>query len=389
MKASLNVDDLKKMLKNAEKFTQKRGSFSDLNGKIVLSVHDGKFEVYALSFEGETSEFSQWVPVADVYDENFECVSPEDGAWTVSAKALAPLKAAKKGSSVGIDADGGQVKFSAPGLNFAANAEQGVYASVGYISPKFDVEPDAATEILPEDCDGFKYIVPAVSKDTTHPDFTGAMIQAGDLVATDGARLHIYPLAGLIQEGTFDGIISPKIINAIAGGLYGRLSERSLEPRGRATAKTWHVLEADGLRIAVQAIAGLFPDFRRVIPRYDSKDIAEIDAAEFSRVIKTLSVGWKNAIVGITQEKGGARLICKPFGENAPNDPARESFFPGEGFPKSTVAIDARLILDALAGLYGTICFCHVDADSATWFGQYMMANGIVGRGAIVMPIQW
>lgn len=383
MKASINVDDLKRMLKNADKIMDRRGSSESISGKIVLSVHDGKFEVFALSTIDRTTELSQWVKVEDVYDDDFECIcSVEDGAWTVSAKALAPLKAAKKGSAVVVSGDDGKVSITSPGMAFSVNAEQGIFGGA-YLPAKFG-DALASVELLPEDVAGFKYVAPALSDDETRPEFTGSAIRRAVLVATDGCRLHHYPLAGLMQEGTFGGIISGRLIRYIADGAYGTLTERRGKP------KAWHVLEAPGMRLAVQEVDGTFPDFRKCLPRKCA--VVDIDPLALADAVKLLCAGWKQSVIAMYRAGDGkAKLVCRPSGKNK-GEPARECDFSqmdalGNGFPVAGIGIDHRYLLDALRGRRETIQFCYVDADSPLWFGSYS-ATGVYGWGAIVMPVQ-
>lgn len=379
MKASINVDDLKRMLKNADKITDGRGSSESVSGKIVLSVHDGKFEVFALSTIDRITELSQWVEVADVYDDDFECIcAVEDGAWTVSAKALAPLKAAKKGSTVVISGDGGKVSFCSPGIAFSVNAERGIFGGA-YLPAKFG-DALASVELLPADCDGFKFCAPALSDDITRPDFTGALIRRGALVATDGCRLHYYPLAGLIQESEFKGIVNPKVVNFIAGGAYGQLSER------QCGADLWHVLESNGMRLDGCAIRGQFPDFSRVIPRYKADKVTEFMPRVLAEAVKPLCAGWKTSTLYIQRSsKGGAYLQCVPFGKNK-GEPPRSCQYPyEESWPEEPIGLNPLLLLDALRGRDGALKFCHIDKDSPLWVGLW--EDGVYGWGAIIMPM--
>lgn len=376
MKASINVDDLKRMLKNAAKITDGRGSNESVSGKIVLSVHDGKFEVFALSTIDRTTELSQWVEVADVYDDDFECIAVEDGAWTVSAKALAPFKAAKKGSAVVVSGDDGKVSLTSPGMAFSVNAEQGMFGGT-YLPAEFG-DALASVELLPADCDGFKFCTCALSDDITRPDFTGALIRRGALAATDGRRLHYYPLAGLIQEGEFEGIVNPKIVNFIAGGAYGKLSVR------RCGADLWHVLESNGMHLAGRAIGGQFPDFSRVIPRYKANEVTGFMPRVLAEAVKPLCAGWKSSTLYIQSSKDGAYFQCVPRGKNE-GEPPRSCHYPNEeNWPEERIGLDPLYLLDALRGRDGALKFCHIDKDSPLWVGLW--EDGVYGWGAIIMP---
>lgn len=82
MRAKIDIKDLNRMVKLAGKVIDKRTSFSDLEGKIVLSVRDGKFEVYAVSTKDTPTDLLQWIPVENEYHDDFECeFAVEEGEW--------------------------------------------------------------------------------------------------------------------------------------------------------------------------------------------------------------------------------------------------------------------------------------------------------------------
>ena len=383
MKAKLKASTLNTMLKAANKFIDKKTMLLEVNGKIALIVHDGLFELKLFSLT-DSLEFSRAVPMESEYNDDFERMfEAEDGAWTVDAKAFAPVKGASKKSDVIISADKDMMTVSADGLSFQAKAVRGAFEGMGFVDTKAFGEAVSEMEIDDADCAAYKYIAPAMSDDMTRIAFTGARIQDGKLVATDGHRLHVAPLSPVISGDFHASILNPALVKAIAGGMKGTLREYVIEKE----KVSWCVLEGDGYRLAAKSIPDTFPDFAKVFPRPDYT--CEIDAQAFAAAVKALCAGWKCSTLAIYQN---GDLCCAGRGKNAKDMPRNSKFL---GFHESPfakcgrltkrVGLDPQYIIDALAD---TECaqFCTVDEDNPVWLGEY---DGVsFGRGAIIMPIE-
>lgn len=374
MKCSVNAKKLNAMIKRA----------AALKPRITaLTVHDGKFELFAVTFENTTVELGQWVPVDDVVNADFETIlSVEDGVWSVNLKDLAPLKSVQKNADVTIEGASDKVTFRTPGFSFAVKATAGY--TDGYTPALRFADPHAEMEILEEDCAGVEFISRALSKDTIRPDFLGASISLGRMVSTDGHRLHTVALRSLIQTGSFTGIMPPEMVKFIGGGAFGKLAEHERHERG---LDKWHILEGDGFCMKARCISGRFPDFSKVFPRYTKDQVTDIDVKAFADAIKTVSAGWKASVAVIRRSKDGAEITCYPGGKNKDAAP-RTATVPGAGeiFPVA-IGFDPAYILDALKGKTGVLQFCWVDMDSPAWFGEW--GKGLHGDGAIIMPKSW
>lgn len=388
MRAKLDIKDLNRMIKLAGKIIDKRSSFAELDGKVVLSVHDDKFEMYAVSTKDNLTELSQWVPAESEYSDDFECTfAVEEGEWTIALKDLAPLKSVKKGKVL-IESGESKVTFTAAGLSFDAYAWDGIYGGYDFGFPDMMIVPRASLPISPEDCYGFAFIALALSKDETRPDFMGAKVQDGSLVSTDGQRLHRFVLRSRYTHNP-DGegitrILSPNLVNFIAGGIAGTLHEVY---QAGATGEAWHTLEADGLRLRLRAKEhpGRFPDFTKVFPCLNDNMAAKIDAAALANAVKPLCAGWKASTLIITQGADGWHLTCRPSGKSK-GEPRKSIFHTdAKNLPNLALGVDTSYLLDALKGCDGDITFGCVDADSPMWFGEWESGN-IYGTGAIVMP---
>ena len=393
MKASVNVNDLNKMLKTARAYIDKYGF---MGGKLGLSVHDGQFEVIVVAFNNnQTTVLQQWVEAGAVYNDDFERVPAEDGFYVVDPKDLTPLKGIEKGSEVTIEAKDSTVSIISPSLAFDVNTacSPAEFPDTDFATPTGD--PAETLEIVSADCECFKYIIPALSDDITRPEFTGAVLKDGALVATDRNRLHYCPLPALFGTGTLIGIISPELPRFIADGNAGTLTEYR-ETRQRKEKReivtemvaTWHVLEGPGFSFKSKPINGQFPDFFRVIPRYNSSDMAEVDAKVLAKAIKPMYAGWKvNLVMKFANSQDGVKLECagKP-NEKAIQPPNRTAMIKDIKLPNLPVCLNPQFIMDALSGAHGAVKFCCMDMDSPVWIGEF---DGYkFGRGAVVMPMK-
>lgn len=380
MKVSVSVSDLNRMLKTASKLIDLIGP---LAGKLALSVHDGIFEVRAVMQYTETE--------LRLSTDAGERVPAENGFCVVRAKDLvAPLKNAKKGSEIVIEAQKDIVHVTASGFAFDVPIACDPAKFPWPVELKGD--PAETVEIVPDDCGCFKFIVPALSQDTIRPEFTGAMLRDGALISTDGRRLHYCPLPALFGTGELVGIISPELLNFIADGHAGTLTEyREKVKVGRKTemqtVATWHVLEAPGVCIKSRPISGSFPDFKRVFPSYKLDESVEIDAKTLASAIKPLYAGWKiNLRIALRSSPDGVRLEC--FGKPGPKSkdlPPRTAVLNGIELPHLPVILNPSYIMDALSGVSGQVTFCCIDQDSPVWIGKWSPLK--FGRGALIMPL--
>lgn len=399
MKASISIKDYNRMIKAAAAFADKDGI---VNGKIALLVHDGLFEVMALSVDRTVAELHQFVTVNPVYDDDFFCIGPvEDGVYTVKAKDLPKFKDTDKDILVSFEAANGTPltikagSYTTGFYTFRINADQMAYDGYVFAKPEGDTETEI--ELTPKDCKGLKFVALAMMPPQgARDEFAGAVIREGSMVATDGHRLHICPTTH--PCATLIGIIPAKVVSVLAGGICGTLKEfcNQSKPDKKGNVETfakWHVLEAPGVRLVYRPIAGQFSDFQRVIPSYKSDEIADIDAEVLAKTVKTLSSGLKlsNCIFERTADKN-LHITCRAMRLNRKSNekvidesiPPRATTIPAENF-QSTICFNSKYILEALSGKSGTIQLCVIDQDSPAWFGSWK--GGVEGMGAIVMPM--
>ena len=400
MKVSVNVNDLNRMLKVAGKYIDKIGL---LAGRLALSVHDGQFEITVVALSGsQTTVLRQWVEAGAVYNDDFERVPAEDGFCVVNPKDLAPIKGIKKGSEVTIEAQNNTVSVISPGLSFDVSTACAPDNFPDDVFPTPNAYSEETIEIVPGDCECFRYIIPALSNDISRPEFLGALLKDGALVATDRHRLHYCPLPALFGTGTLTGIIAPELLRFIADGHAGTLTEylemrQHKVKRGEVTdyaggiiteyVPVWHVLEGPGFTFKSKPINGQFPDFFRVLPGYNVADTAEVDAGALAKTIKPLYAGWKIGLcMKFSSSPDGVRLDCagKP-GEKAPKPSNRTGVLKGVKLPNLPVCLNPQYVMDALSGFNGEIEFCLKDCDNPVWIGEF---DGYkYGRGAVIMPM--
>lgn len=400
MKVSVNAKDLNRMIKTASKFVDVIGRLAQT---IALSVHDGKFEIIVVALNGSQATcLRQWVEAGPVYDDDFSLVPAEDGFCTINIKDLSPIKGIEKWSEVTIEAQKGIVHIISPGLAFDVSTACDP-AEFPDLSNPTKGDTTETLEIVPGDCECFKYIMPALSVDISRPEFMGAVLKDGALVATDGHRLHYCPVPALFGTGTLIGIIAPELLRFIADGHGGTLTEyyekrQHKVKRGEVVdyadgiiteyVPAWHVLEGPGFSFREKPINGQFPDFFRVLPKYNVADTAEVDAGALAKAIKPLYAGWKIGLcMKFSSSPDGVKLECagKP-GEKASQPPNRTGMLNDVKLPNLPVCLNPQYVMDALSGFNGEVEFCCIDMDSPVWIGQ--LDGYKYGRGAVVMPMQ-
>lgn len=389
MKVSVSVSDLNRMLKTAGKLIDPIGM---LSGKVALSVHDGIFEIIVVALNGQYTELRLSTAAGDVYNDAFELGPAENGFCVVRAKDLAaPLKNAKKGSIIFIEAQKGIVHVTAS--NFAFDVPIACDPTEYPRPVELKDDPAETIEIAPDDIHCFKFIVPALSQDVTRPEFTGVMLRDGAFISTDGYRLHYCPLPALSGTGELVGIISPELVSFIADGHAGTLTEYREQKEVKVgaktemqTAATWHVLEAPGVCIKSRPVSGSFPDLKQAFPNYRLDEAVEVDAETLASAIKPLHAGWKiNPRIALRNSPDGVRLECS--GKSGPKSgdlPPRTAVLKGIELPHLPVILNPLYIMDALNGVSGQVTFCCIDQDSPVWIGEWSPLR--FGRGALIMP---
>ena len=414
MKANVSLRELNGMLKAATAFADKYGI---VDGRIAFAVHDGKFEVLALSCDGPMAELHQWVDAKSAYNDDFECIGPvEEGACTVKIKDLPRLKNTSGDYVVFFDAQKDTLTITVGDYKFHMNASNMAYDGYVCACPKGDSE--TVLPFSPQDSAALGFVAPAMApSEFSREEFMGVRIQDGRAIATDGHRLHLCPLT--TPDAVFIGTLSAKLANFLAGRLLfpGTLTEyresREIRvPKGRGkfntgteTIATWHVYEHESrggvhIRLVSRPVKGGFPDFTRVLPNYRSGEVADIDTEQWTSVIKQLSTGWKNSNVLISNKPADravdkcVELKCQRLPgekekekekENA--EPPRIKTIPMGHIPNLPVCLNSRYVLDALKNCKNSVAtFCCIDMDSPVWIGEWSPLK--FGRGAIIMPMQ-
>ena len=407
MKAIVSLRELNGMLKAATAFADKGGV---VEGRIAFIVHDGKFEVMALSCDGPTAELHQWVDAQSGYNDDFECVYPvEEGACTVKIKDIPRLKNTPDDTRALFDTQKDTLTITVGNYAFHMNASNKVYDGYSCAKPKGDSE--TVLQFSPQDSAAFAFVAPAMApSEFSRDEFMGIHIRDGRAVATDGHRMHICPMT--TPDAALIGTLSAKLANFLAGRLQfpGTLTEyretqETKVHKGRGkfeietkTFATWHVYEHKScggvhIRLVSRPVVGLYPDFMKAIPDYKIDEIADIDAEVLAKTVKMLSSGLKlsNCIFECTADKN-LHITCRAMRLNRKSNeevidesiPPRATTIPAENF-QSTICFNSRYILEALSGKSGTIQLCVIDQDSPAWFGPW--SGSKCDKGAILMPM--
>lgn len=374
MKVSVKAKFLKRVIREAKPVAAK-ASMDFIRDKIAILVRGGQIEVFATNLD---DVLTLWDVAGSVYNDDFELVPAEEGFCVVSITDILPAKEFGNSDDVLIEKDKDAIVFSSNGTIFKARAEDPTeYPDVKEALRTPDAE---CTSIDVCDLAPFKFVQLAESGDGSRPEFTGVSVTDGHAIATNGHRLHLCQVKP-VTSVSFNGILSPSIIGYIASGHVGRLSE----VRG---CYTWHVVEGDGFSFRSKSISGQFPDFRKVIPRYDDDETCEVDGDALIKCIKPLFAGLKyNLTLGMYNADGGTSLLgWGKVGKKSPATEPRKGLLKDLHLPKLPIGVglNPNYIIDALsAPVEGAVQLCAIDADSPVWIGDVERENG-----AVIMPMQ-
>lgn len=373
MKVSVNAKFLKRVIREAKPVAA--GTRMDaVRDKIAILVRGGQVEVFATNLD---DVLTLWDDAGSVYNDDFELVPAEEGLCVVSITDILPVKEFGNNDDVLIEKDKDAIVFSANGTIFKARAEDPTeYPDIDTLR----VTDADHTSIDISDVAPFKFAQLAESSDTTRPEFTGAVLEDGHVIATDSHRLHLCQVKP-VTSVSFSGILSPSIIGYIASGHVGRLSEVRW-------GCTRHVVEGDGFSFLSKSVNGQFPDFRKVIPRYEDSEICEIDGNALIKCIKPLFAGLKYgpSLGMFNADKGTSFLAWGKAGKNSPDAPPRKGFLEGLHLPKLPIGVglNPTYIIDALsAHIDGAVQLCAIDENSPVWIGDAERENG-----AVIMPMR-
>ncbi|WP_420959339.1 DNA polymerase III subunit beta [Brucella sp. IR073] len=180
--------------------------------------------------------------------------------------------------------------------------------------PKLDI---GQTTVLPIDGDELKralyFTSPFISKEETRYYLNGVCLDGGNVVATDGHRLGLFPTQK--DYAATKRMIVPRKVVSIINGLPAPIGfEFSAKPGLR--------LQYDGLTITAKAIDGTFPDWTRVVPSFkDEHPCATFDRVTAQRAIgRILSVMQDQTRHGILAFRNGRISLKQQSGELAASE---------------------------------------------------------------------
>ena len=242
MRLSLPRQDLTRLLTAVTKVVETRNNIPIL-GNVLLSVEDGQFSARATDLD---IEIATSIPVLDALP----------GDCTVNAKLLADI-AKKAGSDVSLELDGDTLTVKSGRSRFrlaTLPVDDFPSFAAGDFSASFDV--DLAALVAP--------VQFAISTEETRFYLNGVFLHnpgsALVAVATDGHRLsrHTAPTVGDLPP-----VILPRKLVSILPKGNVRVSLSSTKAR----------IETADTVITSKLIDGTFPDYQRVIPTGNDKNV--------------------------------------------------------------------------------------------------------------------
>ncbi len=193
----------------------------------------------------------------------------ESGSITVPARKFAEIVRELPDTPVDIEVDGVKVVI---------RCDRGVFRLVGIDKEEFPIFPEIQSEhIVSVPASVLQKLIRktifAVSTDETRPGLGGAFCQIEQgsilMVATDGHRLAKSKVPCEISETVTDGIIiAPKALNNLA-----RLIGESEIPPQITIGENHIVFELENTTLYSRLIEATYPDYNRVIPANNNKDV--------------------------------------------------------------------------------------------------------------------
>jgi len=153
----------------------------------------------------------------------------------------------------------------------------------------------------------------AASKEETRYYLNGVAVQAGPrgayVVATDGHRALAFRQTG-DDLPEVNIIIPAYIIAGIKLNKYDERAELTQESENR-----WRINYC-GTAVTFAPIDGTFPDWRRIVPKETSGELAQFDPAYIGDFAKVAKVLGSNAKAGVKMAHNGGGPALVTFGDD-------------------------------------------------------------------------
>lgn len=240
--------------------------------------------------------------------------------------------------------------------------------------------------------EGLEYIAPAISNDETRFHLNGVLLAPnGDMVSTDGHRLHVYsyhhfddsPASFFASEGrTLDTILPKRQVKMLQAAIKacGDKAEvyscRGVIKGGRHVQ---FVIDGKGLSFTItcKLIESRFPPYHAVIPKSNSwRARAVVNTLDFCAAAKLVDK-MSDAVKGVEFRLNG-ELHIKGGGVSE----SMEASYEGEGFEYGELGANGKYLVDA-ADMPSEAC--TIEFGKALEPIKFTQGGGFL---AVVMPMR-
>jgi len=333
MKFTIDKSNFLKVLQRIQGIVEKRNTMPIL-ANVLIEASGSRINISATDLEVFIKDYS----VANV---------GEEGSVTVNARKIFEIVKElpdnsidiTKGKEDKITVKAGKAKFSIMGL---PSKEFPVFPSIDESNLK-EIDSESLKEMI--DKTSF-----AVSTDETRYNINGFLLEKEDdkirMVATDGHRLAFIEKNDLkgVPASEKEGVLLPrkgviemrKLLDEKEGVFYLGLTEKSA------------IMKKDDAVISVRLLEGEFPDYKKVIPKDNDKEVLT-DRSNLLHSLKRVSILSSDKIKGVKFSFAGSVLTVSSSSPDIGE--ATEEIDIEYGAEDIEIAFNARYFIDMLEAI--------------------------------------
>lgn len=333
MKFTIDKGNFLKVLQRVQGIVEKRNTMPIL-ANVLIEASQGKINITATDLE------------VFIKDSSIANVS-EDGSVTVNARKMFEIVKELPDNSIDIST-GKDEKVT-------VKAGKAKFNIMGLSAREFPVFPAIdSTRLEPIESESFKEMIDktsfAVSTDETRYNINGFLLEKEDsmmrMVATDGHRLALIEkkdLKGAVSAQK-EGVLLPrkgvmeirKLLDEKEGSFFLGVTEKSA------------VMKKDETIISVRLLEGEFPDYKKVIPKDNDKEVVA-DKSNLLHSLKRVSILSSDKIKGV--KFSFSKSVLTVSSSSPDIGEATEEIDIEYGGDDVEIAFNARYFIDMLEAL--------------------------------------
>jgi DNA polymerase III subunit beta len=333
MKFTIDKGNFLKVLQRVQGIVEKRNTMPILANVLIEASH-GKINITATDLE------------VFIKDSSIANVS-EDGSVTVNARKMFEIVKELPDNSIDIST-GKDEKVT-------VKAGKAKFNIMGLSAKEFPVFPAIdETKLEPIESESLKEMIDktsfAVSTDETRYNINGFLLEKEDskmrMVATDGHRLAFIEKKDIkgVHSAQKEGVLLPrkgvmeirKLLDEKEGSFFLGVTEKSA------------VMKKDETVISVRLLEGEFPDYKKVIPKDNDKEVVA-DKSNLLHSLKRVSILSSDKIKGVKFSFSNSVLTVSSSSPDIGE--ATEEIDIEYGGDDVEIAFNARYFIDMLEAL--------------------------------------